>query len=146
MSRAAEAGDPAAVATYDLFAELVGLLCRELSLRFMPLEGLFLAGSVGRALPGVGVRVVDDHGQASPQGDAGHVEPVVARPPQQGDREVRQERREEHRADGDEPELGGRRLGDLGVDGLGERRLQREGARRAHSTPISITLAVCPPT
>ena len=49
-------------------------------------------------------------------------------------------------ADGDEPELGGRRLGDLGVDGLGERRLQREGARRAHSTPISITLAVCPPT
>ena len=37
-------------------------------------EGARLAGSVGRALPGVGVRVVDDHGQASPQGDAGHVE------------------------------------------------------------------------
>lgn len=50
VARAAEARDPAAVATYDLFAELVGLLCRELSLRFMPLEGLFLAGSVGRSI------------------------------------------------------------------------------------------------
>ncbi|WP_405402258.1 glucokinase [Paracoccus sp. Ld10] len=50
IARAAEAGDPAATATYDLFAELVGLLCRELSLRFMPLEGLFLAGSVGRSI------------------------------------------------------------------------------------------------
>ncbi|CAM3161464.1 glucokinase [Paracoccus nototheniae] len=50
IARAAEAGDPQAVATYDLFAELVGLLCRELALRFMPLEGLFLAGSVGRSI------------------------------------------------------------------------------------------------
>lgn len=50
IARAAEGGDPAATATYDLFAELVGLLCRELALRFMPLEGLFLAGSVGRSI------------------------------------------------------------------------------------------------
>ena len=50
VAKAAEAGDPDATATYDLFAELVGLLCRELSLRFMPLEGLFLAGSVGRSI------------------------------------------------------------------------------------------------
>ncbi|MFN3277355.1 MAG: glucokinase [Paracoccus hibiscisoli] len=50
IAAAMEAGDPAATATYDLFAELVGLLCRELSLRFMPLEGLFLAGSVGRSI------------------------------------------------------------------------------------------------
>ncbi|TGN67220.1 glucokinase [Paracoccus liaowanqingii] len=50
IAQAAEAGDPHAVATYDLFAELVGLLCRELALRFMPLEGLFLAGSVGRSI------------------------------------------------------------------------------------------------
>ncbi|MCF3974376.1 glucokinase [Paracoccus salsus] len=50
IARAAEAGDPQAVATYDLFADLVGHLCRELALRFMPLEGLFLAGSVGRSI------------------------------------------------------------------------------------------------
>lgn len=50
VARAAEAGDPAAVRTYDLFAELLGLLCRELALRFMPLEGMFLAGSVGRSV------------------------------------------------------------------------------------------------
>ncbi|MDP5306985.1 glucokinase [Paracoccus spongiarum] len=50
IARAAEAGDAEAVATYDVFAELVGLLCRELALRFMPLEGLFLAGSVGRSI------------------------------------------------------------------------------------------------
>ncbi len=31
-------------------AELVGLLCRELSLRFMPLEGLFLAGTWAAAI------------------------------------------------------------------------------------------------
>ena len=35
---------------YALFTDLVGLLCRELALRFMPLEGLFLAGSVGRSI------------------------------------------------------------------------------------------------
>lgn len=50
IARAAEAGDPQATATYDFFAGLVGLLCRELALRFMPLEGLFLAGSVGRSI------------------------------------------------------------------------------------------------
>jgi glucokinase len=50
IAAAVEAGDPQAIETYDFFAELVGLLCRELSLRFMPLEGLFLAGSVGRSI------------------------------------------------------------------------------------------------
>ena len=50
IAAAMEAGDPDAIATYDFFTELVGLLCRELSLRFMPLEGLFLAGSVGRSI------------------------------------------------------------------------------------------------
>ncbi|MAN56821.1 MAG: glucokinase [Paracoccus sp.] len=50
IARAAEAGDPQAVATYDLFAEMVGLMCRELTLHFMPLEGLYLAGSVGRSI------------------------------------------------------------------------------------------------
>ena len=50
VARAAGEGDPEAIATYDLFAELVGLLCRELALRFMPLEGLFIAGSVGRSI------------------------------------------------------------------------------------------------
>lgn len=50
IARAAETGDPEAVATYDLFTELVGHLCRELALRFMPLDGLFLAGSVGRSI------------------------------------------------------------------------------------------------
>ncbi|MFD2813783.1 glucokinase [Paracoccus aerius] len=50
IDRAADAGDPVANATYDLFTDLVGLLCRELALRFMPLEGMFLAGSVGRSI------------------------------------------------------------------------------------------------
>lgn len=50
IAAAVDAGDPQAIETYDFFAELVGLLCRELSLRFMPLEGLFLAGSVGRSI------------------------------------------------------------------------------------------------
>lgn len=50
IAEAAALGDAQAIATYDLFAELVGLLCRELALRFMPLEGLFLAGSVGRSI------------------------------------------------------------------------------------------------
>lgn len=50
IARAAASGDAAAAASYDIFAELVGLLCRELALRFMPLEGLFLAGSVGRSI------------------------------------------------------------------------------------------------
>lgn len=50
IAKAAEAGDGAATRTYDFFAELTGLLCRELALRFMPLEGMFLAGSVGRSI------------------------------------------------------------------------------------------------
>lgn len=50
IARAAEAGESEAVATYDLFTEMVGQLCRELALHFMPLEGLFLAGSVGRSI------------------------------------------------------------------------------------------------
>ncbi|SNT74951.1 glucokinase [Paracoccus seriniphilus] len=50
IAQAAGTGDQDAGATYDLFAELVGLLCRELALRFMPREGLFLAGSVGRSI------------------------------------------------------------------------------------------------
>jgi malonyl-CoA/methylmalonyl-CoA synthetase len=37
-------------------------------------EGARLPGSVGPALPGVGVRITDDHGQPCPQGEAGHVE------------------------------------------------------------------------
>ena len=50
IDRAADAGEAAACATYELFTELVGLLCRELALRFMPLEGMFLAGSVARSI------------------------------------------------------------------------------------------------
>lgn len=50
IAEAAMAGEPAADATYTLFAELFGLLCRELALRFMPLEGIFLAGSVARSM------------------------------------------------------------------------------------------------
>lgn len=50
IASAAESGDADANRTYEIFAELVGLLCRELALRFMPLEGLFLAGSVGRSI------------------------------------------------------------------------------------------------
>ncbi|MDO5705858.1 MAG: glucokinase, partial [Paracoccus sp. (in: a-proteobacteria)] len=46
IAQAAGAGDAAAAATCDLFAELLGLHCRELALRFMPLDGMFLAGSV----------------------------------------------------------------------------------------------------
>lgn len=52
IAAALAAGDAQAAATCDLFAELAGLLCRELALRFMPLEGMFLAGSVGRSLAG----------------------------------------------------------------------------------------------
>ena len=47
---AAIAGDPAAVATCALFADLLGAMLRELSLHFMPREGIWLAGSVARSL------------------------------------------------------------------------------------------------
>ena len=40
--------DAEARATCDLYARLFGLLCRELALRFMPMEGMYLAGSVAR--------------------------------------------------------------------------------------------------
>lgn len=49
VARAAAEGDPQADATYRLFAELFGLLCRELAMRFMPLDGMYLAGSVARS-------------------------------------------------------------------------------------------------
>lgn len=48
--RAAEQGDPAARASCDLYARLFGLICRELALRFMPMDGMFLAGSVARSV------------------------------------------------------------------------------------------------
>lgn len=47
---AAAAGDPAAVATCALFADLCGAMLRELALHFMPREGIWLAGSVARSL------------------------------------------------------------------------------------------------
>ncbi len=46
---AADRGDAEAAATCDLYARLFGLLCRELALRFMPMDGMFLAGSVARS-------------------------------------------------------------------------------------------------
>lgn len=46
---AAAEGDAEAEATCVLYARLFGLLCRELALRFMPMEGMFLAGSVARS-------------------------------------------------------------------------------------------------
>lgn len=52
VAAAAAGGDGAANATHDLFADLLGLLCRELALRFMPFEGMFLAGSVARTIAG----------------------------------------------------------------------------------------------
>ena len=49
ISTAAMEGDGKAEETYQLFTELFGLLLRELALRFMPLDGMFLAGSVARS-------------------------------------------------------------------------------------------------
>lgn len=49
ISNAAMQGDPQAEETYRLFTELFGLLLRELALRFMPLDGVYLAGSVARS-------------------------------------------------------------------------------------------------
>ncbi len=46
---AAASGDEVAEATCALYAHLFGLICRELALRFMPMEGMFLAGSVARS-------------------------------------------------------------------------------------------------
>ena len=49
ISTAAAEGNPKAEETCQLFAELLGMELRELALRFMPLEGIFLAGSVARS-------------------------------------------------------------------------------------------------
>lgn len=46
---AASSGDPEALQTHLLYIEVFGLLCRELAMRFMPVEGLYLAGSVARS-------------------------------------------------------------------------------------------------
>ena len=46
---AAASGDAEAEASCALYAHLFGLMCRELALRFMPMEGMFLAGSVARS-------------------------------------------------------------------------------------------------
>lgn len=50
IGASADAGDALAGASYDLFAELTGMICRELAMHFMPREGLFLAGGVGRSI------------------------------------------------------------------------------------------------
>lgn len=50
LAAAAAAGDPAAVASFAAFARLFGALLRELALRFRPREGIWLAGSLARAL------------------------------------------------------------------------------------------------
>lgn len=49
---AADGGDGPAGATLALYARLFGLFCRELALRFMPMDGMFLAGSVARSCTG----------------------------------------------------------------------------------------------
>ena len=49
VAAAAAAGDDAAQASYAFYAEIFGLLCRELAMRFMPFDGLYLAGSVARS-------------------------------------------------------------------------------------------------
>ncbi|CAM3153911.1 glucokinase [Paracoccus aminovorans] len=46
VTAAAAQGDAAAEETLALYARLFGLLCRELALRFMPMDGMFLFGSV----------------------------------------------------------------------------------------------------
>lgn len=50
VTAAARDQEAKALRTLDLFAELSGMLLRELTLRFMPREGVYLAGSVARAL------------------------------------------------------------------------------------------------
>src|SRR5450631_2309501 len=41
---------------------------------YQPAEGVRRGGTVGRALPGVGVRVVDDRGEACAPGEIGHLQ------------------------------------------------------------------------
>lgn len=50
LTAAALDGDAEAAETFAQFAHLFGLLLRELAMRFMPREGLWLAGSVARSL------------------------------------------------------------------------------------------------
>ncbi|SLN10647.1 glucokinase [Pseudooctadecabacter jejudonensis] len=45
-------GAPNTKAAIDLYARLLGLLLREFSLSYMPTQGIFLAGSVARAIVG----------------------------------------------------------------------------------------------
>lgn len=49
VAAAAAAGDEAARDSYRFYAGIFGLLCRELAMRFMPFDGLYLAGSVARS-------------------------------------------------------------------------------------------------
>ncbi len=49
VTAAAAAGDTEARATLAFYAEIFGLLCRELAMRFMPFDGMYLAGSVARS-------------------------------------------------------------------------------------------------
>lgn len=46
---AADQGDAEAEATCRLYTRLLGLICRELAMRFLPRGGLYLAGSVARS-------------------------------------------------------------------------------------------------
>lgn len=41
-------GDARAGATLDLYTAMLGLACREFALRYLPLDGMYLAGSVAR--------------------------------------------------------------------------------------------------
>lgn len=49
VTAAAAQNQPEAVASLNFYTEIFGLLCRELAMRFMPFEGMYLAGSVARA-------------------------------------------------------------------------------------------------
>ncbi|NOX41200.1 MAG: glucokinase, partial [Alphaproteobacteria bacterium] len=42
--------DPAATGTLELFAALLGGLCKEMALQYLPLNGIYFAGSVARGL------------------------------------------------------------------------------------------------
>lgn len=50
ISTGAMQGDAEAEETYRFFTRLFGLLLRELAMRFMPINGMFLAGSIARSL------------------------------------------------------------------------------------------------
>lgn len=49
VTSTASEGDPEADATLRIYAQLLGLHCRELTMRFLPYSGIYLAGSVARA-------------------------------------------------------------------------------------------------